>query len=328
MYIKNINAFKIVAVLIIILACVYNTGIANSENFPEKPIQIILPFTVGTTDLAARSLSSLTYPEYLSQPIVIVSKPGAGGSLGVAEAAKANADGYTLVASAASAMLLSPLVREVPYSYDDFIPICRVLDYVGYITVRPDAPWQSLEELIEYSRENKVRVATCGTWTQEDLVIRQLNYLTGTEDWIQVPFDAGPEAAQATMAGVVDVNVGYGDIPLIQSGKLRALVTLGDVRYPHTPDIPTIDEVGYKGIYSSSSMGIYGQKEIPQDIINILEEAFYNAYNNSDFMKELIADKLSASPIWMGSADFDQKNRDSINKIVEILSRGGWQISK
>ncbi|MDD3657087.1 MAG: tripartite tricarboxylate transporter substrate binding protein [Atribacterota bacterium] len=307
----------IMFIVVVIFVCSYNIVFADYENYPEKPIECIISFSSGgSSDLTMRVFNSLLFPEYLSQPLVLINKPGAGGSLGLSETARAKPDGYTIGTAATSGLTIIPLIREVPYSIEDLTPICVLMEFIGNITVAKDAPWNSLDELIEYSRENTVKYSTTGAWTLDDLVIKQLNKITGTE-WVHVPFTGSPEAVHALMSGVVDVSCTYGSqLPYIKSGEIKALAICGN-GHPLLPDVPTFEEYGYD-IQSSSVMGILGPKDLPQHIVDKLEKAFYNVYHNTDY-QVLVGEKLGYGVTWMGSEEYNRLNKETIKKMSEIL---------
>lgn len=321
MYSMKNNLVRVIFLLLTITICFTKAGLANSENFPESPIELTIPLTTGNTDTAFRLLTARMYPDFISEPVIIVNKPGAGGTVGVAEISKAKPDGYKMVTSATSTMFVMPYVREVPYSYDDFTPICRIFDSIGHLCVRSDAPWNTLDEFVEYSRNNPVRVAIGGAWSMEDLVIKQINDAIGVE-WILIPFDGGAESIVAILSGATDAVAGYGlQLPLLASGELKALVTFADSRYALTPDVPTLGEFGYEGVSGySSSCGVYIPKGVPSPILEKLEKVFYDAFHKTDF-QEAIVEKLGLYSHWMGSEEYHKHNVEIQKAVKKVIDR-------
>lgn len=312
----------LIITICVIVGCSFSKVLADYENYPEKPIECILSFSAGgSSDLTMRVLNGFIYPQYISQPMILINKPGAGGSLGVTETAQAKPDGYTIGTAATSGLCLVPLIREVPYSIEDLTPICVIMEFIGNITVAKDAPWNTLDELIEYSRSNVVRYSTTGAWTLDDLVAKQINKLTGTE-WVHVPFTGSPEAVHALMSGVVEVNIGYGSqLPFIRSGEIKALAICGN-GHPLLPDVPTFKDLGYDSIVSTSVMGILGPKNMPKGIADKIEKAFYDVYHNTDYA-EIIVEKLGYGAPWMSSEEYRQLNEETIKTIKELLIEFG-----
>lgn len=311
-----------VILAIFLIVFVFQVGIsANEINYPEKPITIINPYSAGgTSDTSTRVISSVIYPKYLDQPIIIINKPGANGAVGIREMVNSKPDGYTLVTCSSSSVLLTPLLLDVEWTYDDLTPICSMLDYAGSLCVRPDAPWKTLKELIDYSRENPnvIRYGSGGTWSMEELLVKTINEIEGIE-WVAVPFPGGAETTMAAISGAIDVLVGYGAANTqIKAGLLRPLVVYGDQRLSWLPDVPTLKEEGYD-VTSGSTMGVFGPPNLPKDIVEKLEAALKNVFEETDAYQQVIVDKFGLIAKWRGSEEFDNFNRTSIAQFTKTL---------
>lgn len=316
----RVNKISLMSVILVSIMSIFLIiGTASSDNYPEKPIQAISTFSPGTTtDNVLHLISSLIYPNFLSEPFVVVSMPGAGSSIGLTEVFQSKPDGYTIAGTATSGIAIIPITREVPYSYDDFTPICRLVDYPGLLVTSVDAPWDSLDELIEYSRNNRVLCGTSGAWTLDDLVIKQINNITGTQ-WEQVP-GAYTTYLPATMSRTYDVSMCYGvGGPYVERGDLKALACSGinGSRYSLFPDVPTFKELGFD-LFCESNMGLVGPKGLPDAIKDKLVKDIYDVTNTTEY-KEATNNNASLIPSWSFSEEYDLFNRNAIQKTKEIL---------
>jgi tripartite-type tricarboxylate transporter receptor subunit TctC len=232
-----------------------------AEDYPAKPIQMIVPFPAGgPADIVGR-----LYAQHLSavvgQPVVTLNRDGASGSIGTAAAARAAPDGYTLVFGTTSTMVVNPLVmKQVPYDFwRDFALIGLIANAPHILAVREGLPATSATELVAMAKASpgKYTIASAGTGTIVQMAAELLKLETGA-DLLVVPFKGGQPATLALLSGDVDMIVN--DLTALKShlagGKLRALAVAHTSRLKLLPDAPTFGELGLPGVVSSTWWGI------------------------------------------------------------------------
>ena len=227
-----------------------------AEDYPTRPITIIVPAAAGSpSDFPAR-LASQILPDRLGQPVVIEYRPGAAGAIGARAAAAAAPDGYTLYIGNSSTLAAIPAV-SAQAGYDpikDFTPIVEILRGFQILVVDPASPWQTVAELVAYAKANpgKLNYGNTGTGGLPDLAAQLFMLRTGTK-MTGVSYRGGNQSATAILGHVIDLTfeTGASLAPLIRAGKLRALAAQTDVRSPLLPDVPTMAEAGVAGLRGS-----------------------------------------------------------------------------
>ena len=234
---------------------------AHAQTYPTKPIRLIVPFPAGgATDLFARSLSQ-KLGERLGQSVVIDNKPGAGGTLGSDLAAKAPADGYTLLLSTTSTHSIGPnLNPKIPYdAMRDFTPIGQVGNAPSIMLVPNSSPAKTVKEWIEYAKKNpgKLNYGSGGVGSMGQLNVEMLKASTGAFT-THIPYRGGTPLITAVLGNEVQFILDNLVImlPHAQAGKVRALAVAADQRLPQLPDVPTLAEVGYPELNLTSWTGL------------------------------------------------------------------------
>ena len=260
---------------------------ADAE-YPAKPIKFIVNFSAGgTTDTAARLMASKA-TEILNQAIICINKPGAGGTLGVSQVARAKNDGYTIGTCNMPAVSIIPLIREVPYKpFEDIVQVCAVMPYEYALLVRGDAPWNTWDEFTAYVKANpgKVTYGSVGTGTTNHLVTARIGKVLGL-DWKHVPFQGGVKATAALLGGHVDIinNTAASVASSLRAGKIKALLITSENRFSLTPDVPTMKEKGFE-FSQISYMSIIAPAGIPDTARTMLENAFKAAAEDQGVLK-------------------------------------------
>jgi len=274
------------------------------DKFPQKPIQIIVPYAPGgTTDLAVRALADIAKGA-LGQAIIVVNKGGGGGIVGMGEVARAKPDGYTIGAMPTGPATIAPHMREMPFdSINDFRYLLQFSDYVSAMVVKSDAPWKTLKEFIEYCRKNpNTSVAMSGAAGQpQHLVMEQVKKQEKVE-WAWVPFDGGVKAMIALLGGHAAAAAPGGEfIPAVRSGEARILAILNQERVAEFADAPTLIDLGYN--YTVPSLlGFVVPKGTPDSICKKLENVFSAAVGKQQF-KDTMA-KIQMIIRYRNSKDF------------------------
>jgi len=251
---------------------------ANAQNYPDKPIRIIVPSAPGgPTDVPAR-LAQQILPSRIGQPIVIENRPGAGGAIGARAVAGAVPDGYTLLAANTSVLAVIPAV-SASAGYDpgkDFAPVAKVSESFQILVVLPSFPAKTLKEFIDYAKANpgKLNYAHTGPGGLPHLTAELFKARTGT-DIVGVSYRSGGESVTAVLSGAVQATFESITIllPLIREGKVRALGVTTAKRSPLAPDLPTLVEQGVPDYEVLTFNGIVAPKATPAAIVNKLNAA-------------------------------------------------------
>lgn len=302
--------------LIVALATLVIPGVgAIGAEYPEKPVQIVVPYEAGgSTDLALRALSSVIH-EFLGQPVVVLNKTGGGGAVGVVHGLKQKPDGYVLMGGAIGAHVLTPAANKAAgYSPDDFTPIAMTQLNPNVFVVKADSPYKSIKDVIEAIKANpgKFKQSNPGPGSIHNFGFNLLLDAAGipSKSVISVPFKGGAASAAALLGGHVDFHQTNltSVIELIKGGKLRALAVTSPQRLKLLPDVPTYAELGYPGVDIYGWRGVIGPKGLPQEIVDKWAAAIKKAQASKAWQQ--LVTKLGDEPTYLGPKEF----KDHIDK--------------
>ncbi|MBN9473309.1 MAG: hypothetical protein ABS43_06900 [Bordetella sp. SCN 67-23] len=246
----------------------------TAAGYPERPVKLALPFPPGgSADTITRSMAERLQAQ-LHQPFLIENRPGAAGNVATRYIAKAPADGYNLLVGVTGAMAINPNLYTLDYDPSkDFVAVSMVARAPVVVVADPQAGIGSIKQLIEQAKAKPgmLTYATNGVGTSHHLAAELFRQAAGL-DMRNVPYKGTPEALQDIIGG--RVPLGFMDltasIPLIASGKLKALATTGTQRSPALPDVPTVAEAGVPGFAADTWVGIFAPKGTPQPIVEKL----------------------------------------------------------
>jgi tripartite-type tricarboxylate transporter receptor subunit TctC len=282
------------------LWCVASPGLqAAAQEYPAKPVRILVGFTAASaTDVAARVLAQ-RLNESLGQPAVVENRPGAGGMIALEAVAKAAADGYTLVMTAASVTIQPALRAKLSFQVPgDFSPVSLVANGPYVLVVHPSVPAASARDLvlIAKSKGGGVSYASSGVGSSAHLAGELFNALAKVRT-IHVPYKGSPQAALAVATGEVDFNLPSVTAaqPLIDGGRVRALAVSTLTRTALLPSLPTLHESGVPGYDRNGWYGLMAPVGTPRDIIGKLHGAVARAVNTGDMKAELLKLGLEAA---------------------------------
>src|SRR5215216_7470943 len=248
-------------------------GVARAD-YPKRPITLIVCFPAGGgTDIAARLINT-PLGDALGKPVIIENRGGAGGNIGTAAAARAPADGYTLLMCSSAFVVNPSLYANVAYDpFKDFVPIMVVGASPNVFTVPAQSPVKALRELLDKAKANpgKLNWASPGAGTTPYLAGELLKLRTNT-DMVHIPFAGAGPASQAAVVGQVDwYTANIGSLQgLIDGGQLRPIAVTSKTRWPALPNVPTLDELGIKDAESDTFQGVYTPAGTPRPIIDRL----------------------------------------------------------
>jgi len=293
-----------------------------AAEYPTKPITFIIPYPAGgSTDLTGRALVNAA-KNYLKQPIVCENKAGGGGTVGPSLVISKPPDGYTIGISHGAATIAWHMGKLNFNPLEDSTPIIRYTSYVFGLVVRADAPWKTIQELVQFAKQNpqKVSYGSPGVGTNPHLALEDLSMVTGVQ-LIHMPFKGGAESSTALLGGHVDaVSDGASWGPLVDAGKFRLLVTYGEQRMQRYPTVPTFKEAGYNLVYSSP-LQIIGPKGMPKPIVAKLHEAFKKALDDPDYLS--ILKKYDMTLNYLGPEDLDRAIRQESEQIKRVVQKLG-----
>jgi tripartite-type tricarboxylate transporter receptor subunit TctC len=283
---------KCLSVAAIVAAALTGTAAAQ-QDFPNKPIQLMVAYPAGgSTDIAARIVASIA-EKALGQPIVIVNRGGAGGQIGWTELVRQKPDGYYIGfinLPATNTVILDPERRAI-FNEKDFTPIINQVLDPGVIWVRADSPYKTVQDLIDAAKKSPgtIRAATTGILSDDHLAILMTEEAAPGAKFRLVHLEGGAAQFKEIMAGNVDVafdNVGS-IVKRVQSGEVRALTVLDDVRSKFMPNVPTSKEAGYPTVISNSTRGIAGPKGMPAPLVAKLQGILKKAMEDPEHVKKL-----------------------------------------
>jgi tripartite-type tricarboxylate transporter receptor subunit TctC len=270
---KILRVVLILGVLSILLSSAFQAW--GQGDFPNKPIEVIVPYTPGGgVDLGVRFFSD-KWAEFLGQPVVIINKPGAGGYIGGKFVALAKPDGYTLLGTSESNLMLTPLLRKEPdYTIDSF----RILFFFSktylYFNVRADSRWKTMHEFLAEAKNHpgKLKFSTYGVGSAPHFAVEMLSKVAGAKLTL-IPFKSSPESMTALIGGNVDMCVVFGVPGVTGTGLVRQLAVGDYERAPDFPQVPTLKELGYDlGYNTSIYLGLSAPVKTPEKAVSKLIE--------------------------------------------------------
>ena len=279
--------------LMIALACALGlSSPAAAQDFPNKPIRIIVPFGPGGGGDIVGRIFGQALQEKLGQPVVVENKPGAAGTLGNEMIARADKDGYTIGVMTAGQVIAGAMNKSLRYDpATAFEPISQVGTASLMLVARADFPAGNVDELIAAAKANpgKINVASPGFGATQHMSGELFKQMAGV-DMVSVQFRTTPEAVTAVLGKQVDVlfDTVLAVIGQVQSGQLKAIAVTSKDRFPIVPDVPAIAEsAAMKGYDVSTWYGFFGPRGIPPEIVAKLNKALNEALNDAAVREKL-----------------------------------------
>ena len=290
------------ALTVMTVAAVLGISIgAVGQNYPVRPIQLIVPFSPGTAVDAVARLLSVRLGELLKVPFVVDNRMGAAGQIGTQVVAKAAPDGYTLLFTSPAHYINASLYRQLPYDpVKDFLPIMRVSNAQVVLVVGNSAPVDSIKQLVDYirARPGQVNFSSAGVGSTTHLPAALFSSMTGL-DIVHVPYKSGAQAVTDVMNGEVFMTFTAvaTAMPFVKAGMLKAIGVTGASRSASLPDVPTIAEGGIAGYEFISWNALYAPAGTPEPIIAKLEQALLEIVRSPEFAKQMLANGLELDPV-------------------------------
>jgi tripartite-type tricarboxylate transporter receptor subunit TctC len=311
-------------------ACFLAPIAAGAQPYPSRPVKIIVPTPPGgPVDVVARLVGNYLGPT-IGQPVVIDNRPGAGNTIGSKEAALAEPDGYTLLYSSVSGLVLAPMLQKNA-GYDaltSFDPVALVAQSSTILVVHPSVPVKGVQELVAYAKANpgKVNFSSGGIGVLPHLIGEWFK-AEAQIDIVHVPYRGGGPSINDLLGGQVQMTFeGAGVlVPLIQAGKLRALAVTSARRLPDLPEVPTMTESGFANFVSTSWTGLLTPAKTPAEVIEKLN-AQINAGLKTPELKAALA-KLSNEPLGGAPRDFTETLKRDITRWTPIVTALGLKVN-
>ena len=266
---------------------------ALAQEFPSKPLRLIVPYPPGaSTDILGRLVAQKVSAS-VGQPIVVENRGGASGTIGSAYVAKQPGDGYTfMIGTDATHTTNSYLSKDFPYDpIRDFTPLTAAAGNVIILVVPPSFPVHTVKELVDYAKKNpgKVAFGSSGAGSPHHLAGELLGQMTGTQ-LVHIAYKGGGPAVTDALGGQIPMLFAslVSVMPYIQSGKLRAIAVTDTRRYPGLPDVPTIAET-VPGFEMTSWLGFFAPAHVPQPIVKRLNQEIVKALNAPDSRSKMDA---------------------------------------
>jgi tripartite-type tricarboxylate transporter receptor subunit TctC len=297
-------------------------GASFAQAFPNKPLRLVVPFAAGgIVDVTARQLGQ-KMSETLGQPIVIDNRAGAGGSVGTEFVAKSPADGYTLLL-AFDTHAVNPLIyKSLRFdTFKDFAPVSAVGSIPLLYAAPPNLPASTIPEFIQLAkaRPGALSYGSVGAGSSGHLAMEQFKLLSGT-NVVHVPFKGGAPGLNALMGEQIQLLVfaAGAAVPLVRTGKVKALAVSGSKRSAALPSVPTMAEAGYPQLNSGAWMGIVAPAGTPAAIVSQLHAAVAKAVSDPGLVASLgdqAVDLAASTPAEFGA--FIRAEHDKWSRVIK-----------
>lgn len=294
---------------------------AFAQNYPNRPVKIIVPFAAGgPADVFARYLAQ-RLPELLGQPFVVEDRPGAGAVIGTDFVAKAPADGYTLLLMSNTHTVNETLLASKPYDLEtDFVAVAPINQSDLVLVAHPKLPANNVRELVKYAKEHpgKLNYASSGTGTPYHMAGELFKSMTDTKI-LHIPYKGSSGARTDVLGGQVDFMFDAVTTMTenVRAGKVKAIATTGKHRSSVLPEVPTVDESGVPGYEATIWLGLLAPKGTPPAIVNRLNEAVSKIVGQPDVQQAWA--KQGAVPLVMNPPAFDKYIRNDVAKWAKVI---------
>ena len=319
------------AVVIVSVVLAAMPSLATAQAYPAKPIRWISPWPAGgANDIFSRAIGQ-KIGESLGQQVLVDNRPGAAGTIGSDIAAKAPADGYTLVMGSSPTHAIAPaLYPALPYDpLRDFSAVTLVGSVPNVLVLHPSVPAKTVKEFIAVAkaRPGKLNFASTGNGTSQHLSAEHFKFTAGL-DMVHIPYKGTAPALTELVAGQVDLAFENMPalIPHIQAGRLRALAVTTTKRSAVMPELPTIAEAALPGYDASVWFGVFAPAGTPRPVIDRLHGEILKALQTQDLKSRMVA--MGTDVSGMGPDDFSAYVRKEIPKWANLVKAAGVKVSQ
>jgi tripartite-type tricarboxylate transporter receptor subunit TctC len=307
----------------IALAALTTLGPARADDWPTKPIRVIVPLSAGS---AADIIPRIVFEQLsaqLGQPIVVENRPGASGTIGARTVQQADPDGYTLLAHSSAHIIAPSTVANLSYDpIKDFAAVAPLGNLPNVLVIAPSANIKTLKDLVALGKTRPITFGSIGPGSPITLTMQRLRLSAGFKVQ-EIPFKGAPEALVEVMTGRVDVYYSpiLAALPYIKAGKLIALAVSSPTRAPTLPDVPTTEESGYPNSAYRFWIGVFAPAKTPPTIVNKLNTEIQKALQSPAVHAKL--EKLGVQPMTMNTAEFGKFVKDELKLNTEVVKAAG-----
>jgi tripartite-type tricarboxylate transporter receptor subunit TctC len=297
---------------------------AAAQAWPSKTITIVVPFPPGgTTDVLARAVST-KLSIALGQPVIVDNKPGAGATLGAAQVAKANADGYTLLMGAVHHTIATSVYKGLTYNFEkDFAPITTVALVPNVLVVNAKSPYNSVKDLVAAGKAtpDKLAYGSNGNGTAQHMIGTQFQMVTGAQI-LHVPYKGSAPLTTDLLGGQVDMSFDTITpvLPFIKEGKLKPLAVTTAKRSSTLPNVPTLQEAGVPGVSIGTWFGLLTPAATPKPVITKLNTEIVKIINSAEFKKQML--DIGAEPVGNKPDEMAKQIKEETEKFAGLVKAG------
>ncbi len=268
-------------------------------DYPDRPVTLVIPYKAGGSTETMARIYSVALAKELGQRVIVKTRPGGGGAVGATEVAAAAADGYTLLFAASQSLLWPPLTQEVEFDLDSFRYVGQITEYQQAIVARADAPFDTLQELIEHARTKSLNYAD-----QSAMSRTYINFIGAAEgvQWTVIPTKGGGEMVPFLLGGKIDF-AWSGGIHNRYPEKMKVLASMNAGPLDASPDVASIS--GKYGVSMPSQAVIVVPSATPDEVVAKIESAMAAAVGDPDFI-DLLENKLKFPVTYLGAAEISK----------------------
>ena len=311
-----------------LIAAALIASVAGAQDYPVKPVRVILSVPAGATPDVTARLVTPGLANVLGQPMVVDNRGGAGGLIGAEIVSKATPDGYTIFISSPGALTILPHLRTVPYdTLKDFVPVSLISVGPFVLVTHPSVPVDSVKSLIALAKAQpgKLNGASAGNGTATHLALELFKQMAGV-DITHVPYKGAPQAVTDVLAGHIQMtfNSIAPIIAHIRAGRMKVLGVASSKRSSQLPEVPTISEAGVPGFEAENWFGLFVPAQTPKKIIARLNEAIVKVMRSPEIQKQFIA--LGAEPVGNSPEEFAAFVRRDMEKYARVVRISGAKL--
>lgn len=304
------------------------TSLAHAQTaWPNRPVRIIVPYGPGgSTDVVARKIAQ-KLGEQTGQTFFVENKAGATGTIGASQVAKAEADGYTLLANDTTFSLLPHIFKNLPFDpAADLVPIGAFVFAPMGVAVSAESRFKTLPELLAEAKRqpNKLTYGTGGPGTTPHFATEALAIAAGV-NFMHIPFKGSAEATQSILSGTIDFQIASTTalMSTLKGGKLRMLAISGDKRLPALPDVPTFKETGVNWLGVVNWVGLWAPSGVPADVLARLQKEIGTAMATADM--KAFAEGVGAEPRYVDAETFARMLKESTDSWGKVAANAAFE---
>jgi len=311
---------------IIAVLCLAVGSTASAQDYPTRPLTLVVPFSAGGgADMVGRILGQKLAAS-LGQSVVVENRPGAGGNIGAEAVARADADGYTLLLTSSAFVINPSLYAKIPYdAVKDFRPISQPALLPNVLVVPAALPVKSVDELVAHAKAHPLSYASAGVGTGTHLAGEMFKLETGL-DLVHVPYKGGGAVTTDLLAGRVALS--FATLPsviqYVEDGRLRALAMTTNVRWPGLPQVPTMQQAGFKDFDISTWIGLLAPAGTPDAVVQKLHREVARIVQEPDVRERFAA--LGMMPVGDTPAEFGAQIQAQLSMYRELVRASGAKL--